>query len=122
MKTMRRCVTLIMAFAMILCVVIPCYAVNTESTPNTTVHTIRITNATEEDKGNFQAYQIFRGDISAGKLTNLTWGSGVVTGDALTAAMVNLSPEMAAAIASVRWLSAADRGRSCGFCGSKLGQ
>ena len=77
MKNIKRAASLLLALVMLLCMAFPCYAVNTE-TPNQDVNVITITTAKEDEaEGNFEAYQIFRGDISNNLLTNITWGSGV---------------------------------------------
>lgn len=82
MKKLKRIACLVMVIAMVLCMAMPCYAVNTEE-PNNTRHTITINGAKETEKGGYQAYQVFRGDISGGKLTNITWGNGVVVDEDL---------------------------------------
>ena len=63
MKNLKRTASLMLALTMILCMAIPCYAVNTE-TANNNPHTITIANATESDLGDYEAYQVFRGDIT----------------------------------------------------------
>lgn len=75
MKHLKRIAGLALALVMLVCMAVPVFAVNTEETPNQTEHTITINNA--KDGHEYEAYQIFRGDISDGKLVNVTWGSGV---------------------------------------------
>lgn len=82
MKNLKRIACLIMVIAMVLCMAMPCYAVNTEE-PNNTPHTITISGAKETEKDGYRAYQVFRGDITGGKLTNITWGNGVVVDEDL---------------------------------------
>ena len=84
MKHLAKLASLMLALVMVLCCALPVFAVNTDDTPNNTPHTITITNAQEGHT--YEAYQVFRGDISDGKLTNITWGSGV-NGSALLAAL-----------------------------------
>ena len=65
------------------------------------VHSIEINGAKQNDKNGYQAYQVFRGDISNGKLTNITWGTGVVAGAELTYDLRNhrlIGAEIAAAL------------------------
>ncbi|MBQ2928340.1 MAG: SpaH/EbpB family LPXTG-anchored major pilin [Oscillospiraceae bacterium] len=83
MKNLKRIACLVMVIAMVLCMAMPCYAANSEDTPNNTDHTITINGAQASDLGDYQAYQVFRGDISGGKLTNITWGNGVVVDEDL---------------------------------------
>ena len=84
MKHLAKLASLMLALVMVLCCALPVFAVNTDDTPNNTPHTITITNAQEGHT--YEAYQVFRGDISDEKLTNITWGSGV-NGSALLAAL-----------------------------------
>lgn len=84
MRHLRKLASLMLALVMVLCCALPVFAVNTELTPNNNPHTITITNAQESHT--YEAYQVFRGDISDGKLTNITWGTGV-NGAALLAAL-----------------------------------
>ncbi|MGN0704961.1 MAG: SpaH/EbpB family LPXTG-anchored major pilin, partial [Lentihominibacter sp.] len=49
---------------------------------NNTAHTITITN--DKSGHTYSAYQVFAGDISKGKLTNIVWGSGVDGANLLT--------------------------------------
>ena len=83
MKNLKRIACLVMVIAMILCMAMPCYAANSEETPNNNSHAIVINGAQVSDLGDYQAYQIFRGDITGGKLTNITWGTGVVVDEDL---------------------------------------
>ena len=77
MKRIKKLLGFFCAFALILGMnVIPASA-------NTNPHTITITN--EKSGHTYTAYQVLAGDISAGKLTNITWGSGVDGAATLTA-------------------------------------
>ena len=77
MKRIKKLLGFFCAFALILGMnVIPASA-------NTNPHTITITN--EKSGHTYTAYQVLAGDISAGKLTNITWGSGVDGESILTA-------------------------------------
>ena len=78
MKRIKKLLGFFCAFALILGMnVIPASAANTNK------HTITITN--EKSGHTYTAYQVLAGDISAGKLTNITWGSGVDGESILTA-------------------------------------
>ena len=78
MKRIKKLLGFFCAFALILGMnVIPASAANTNK------HTITITN--EKSGHTYTAYQVLAGDISAGKLTNITWGSGVDGAATLTA-------------------------------------
>lgn len=77
MKKFKKLLGFFCAFALILGMnVIPASA-------NTNEHTITITNT--ESGHTYAAYQVFAGDISDGKLTNIEWGSGVNGAAILTA-------------------------------------
>lgn len=70
MKRMKKILGILCAFMLVLGMnVTPTLAAN--SNP----HTITITN--EKSGHTYTAYQVFKGDISDGKLTNIEWGSGV---------------------------------------------
>lgn len=77
MKNMKKIASLILVLLMVVCMAAPCYAVNTEETPNRTQHTITV-NKTGNSSDALLAYQIFRGDITGDRLTNVTWGTGVL--------------------------------------------
>ena len=89
MKHLHKIASIILALVLVFSMAATCYAVNTESTPNQTSHTISLKNVTDSDKGLYRAYQIFRGDMGDGKLTNITWGSGVTANEALLDALKN---------------------------------
>ena len=74
MKNMKKLVSVLLTLVMALALTIPAFATNT------TAHTITITN--EKSGHTYTAYQVFAGDITGGKLTNIVWGAGV-DGDAL---------------------------------------
>lgn len=79
MKKFKKLLGFFCAFALISGMnVIPASAANTNK------HTITITN--EKSGHTYTAYQVFAGDISDGKLTNIVWGSGV-DGDAILTAL-----------------------------------
>lgn len=83
MKKFKKLLGFFCAFALILGMnVIPASAAN--SNP----HTITITN--EKSGHTYTAYQVFAGDISDGKLTNIEWGSGV-NGDAILSELIALN-------------------------------
>ena len=77
MKRMKKLASLVLALVMALAMATTAFAANT------TAHTITITN--EKSGHTYTAYQVFAGDISDGKLTNIVWGSGVNGDDLLTA-------------------------------------
>ena len=74
MKNMKKLVSVLLTLVMALALTVPAFAANT------TAHTITITN--EKPGHTYTAYQVFKGDITGGKLTNIVWGTGV-EGDAL---------------------------------------
>ena len=87
MKHAKKLASLLMALVMVLGMsvgtTVTAFAANTSS------HTITITN--DKSGHTYTAYQVFAGDISAGKLTNVEWGSGVNGADVL-ADLVKLEP------------------------------
>lgn len=83
MKITRRIVTLLMAVFMLVGMSTTIFYAADNS------HTITINNETSGHT--YQAYQIFKGDISDGKLTNIQWGNGVV-GAALLAKLKTSLP------------------------------
>ena len=78
MKHTKKLVSLLLALIMVFALSISAFAANTNK------HTITITN--EKSGHTYTAYQVFSGDITGGKLTNIAWGSGV-NGDAVLAAL-----------------------------------
>ena len=78
MKQIKKITGVLLILALIFTMSTTAFAANTNA------HTITITN----DKAGhaYTAYQVFKGDISNGKLTNIEWGSGV-NGDGLLAAL-----------------------------------
>lgn len=78
MKRMKKFASLLLAMVMVLSMASNALAANSN------VHTITITN--KKSGHTYTAYQVFAGDISDGKLTNIVWGSGV-NGDALLGAL-----------------------------------
>ena len=87
MKHAKKLASLLMALVMVLGMsvgtTVTAFAANTSS------HTITITN--DKSGHTYTAYQVFAGDISDGKLTNIVWGSGVNGADVL-ADLVKLEP------------------------------
>lgn len=77
---MRKILSVIMIAVMILAMSTTAFASNDHA------HKITITG---NDGHNYTAYQVFQGDISAGKLTNIEWGNGVDK-EALAAELVTL--------------------------------
>ena len=69
MKNMKKLVSVLLTLAMALALTVPAFAANT------TAHTITITN--EKAGHTYTAYQVFKGDITGVKLTNIEWGNGV---------------------------------------------
>ena len=67
--TMKRFAAFLLALFMVLSLATTAFADDTEQ------HTITITN--EKTGHTYEAYQIFAGDVSEGKLVNITWGTGV---------------------------------------------
>ncbi|MDO5350081.1 MAG: SpaH/EbpB family LPXTG-anchored major pilin [Lachnospiraceae bacterium] len=71
MKQFKKLASLLLALIMVLSMTSTAFAENEPT------HTITITNEKEKEGHTYEAYQVFAGDISAGKLTNIEWGSGV---------------------------------------------
>lgn len=69
MKRVKKIASLLLALVMAFAMTATAFAANTNA------HTITITN--EKSGHTYTAYQVFAGDISDGKLTNIDWGSGV---------------------------------------------
>lgn len=82
MKHAKKLASLLMALVMVLGMSVGTTV--TAFAANTNAHTITITN--DKSGHTYTAYQVFAGDISNGKLTNIVWGSGV-DGDALLTAL-----------------------------------
>ena len=74
MRNVSKVFALLLAVIMVLAMVAPVFAANENP------HTITLT--FEKPDHTYAAYQIFSGDLSQGKLTNIQWGSGV-DGDAV---------------------------------------
>ena len=81
MKKTGKIASVLLALVMVFSMSVTAFAANTNS------HTITITN--QKSEHTYAAYQVFAGDISDGKLTNIVWGSGV-NGDALLTALTSL--------------------------------
>ena len=81
MKKMKKVLSLILTVIMVLAMAVPSFAANQNQ------HTITITN--EVGGHTYTAYQVFKGDLSDGKLTNIEWGDGV-DGEALLFALKSL--------------------------------
>lgn len=77
MNHLRKISTLLLALALVFSLAISVSADNTAS------HTITITNT--QSGHIYEAYQVFKGNISAGKLVDIEWGSGVNATDLLLA-------------------------------------
>lgn len=77
MKKTKRFASLLLALVMVFAMAV------TASANETTAHTITITN--DKSGHTYEAYQIFKGTISDGKLVNISWGNGVKSNDLLTA-------------------------------------
>lgn len=69
MKKAKKLVSLMLTLIMVFAMAIPTFAANT------TEHTIFVENDMEGHE--YVAYQVFKGDITGGKLTNIEWGDGV---------------------------------------------
>lgn len=78
MKNVSKIFALLLAVVMVLSMAAPVFAAN--DTP----HTITLTY--DKSGHTYDAYQIFAGELSEGKLTNIVWGSGV-NGDAIITAL-----------------------------------
>ena len=78
MKYMKKLASLLLALVMVFALGVSAFAANTNE------HTITITN--DKSGHTYTAYQVFSGDITGGKLTNIAWGSGV-NGDAVLTAL-----------------------------------
>ena len=75
MKHMKKLMALLAALTLALVMAVPAFAETT-----TTTYTITINNGT----GTYAAYQIFKGDLHEGTLSNIQWGDNV-TADGQTA-------------------------------------
>lgn len=75
MRRMRKLASLLLAMVMVLSMTMTAFA------DEDTTHTITITNKTAEHT--YEAYQVFVGNITGGKLTDLGWGAGVNGADLL---------------------------------------
>ena len=71
MKKITKIFSALIVLAMVFVLVTPVGAANTNA------HTITINN--EKANHVYEAYQVFAGDLSDGKLTNIEWGTGVDT-------------------------------------------
>ena len=79
MKAMKKILALVLGTVMALALCVTAFAAaNTQ-------HTITINNSDSTKKHTYEAYQVFAGTLSDGKLTNITWGSGVNGAALLTA-------------------------------------
>ncbi len=79
MKQMKKIASILLILTVVLTM-----TVGTAFAANKTAHTITINN--DKTGHTYTAYQVFAGDISSGKLTNIVWGSGV-DGDAVLTAL-----------------------------------
>lgn len=84
MKQFKKLASLLLALIMALSMTATAFAANENQ------HTITITNEKEKEGHTYEAYQVFAGDISDGKLTNIEWGSGV-NGDNVLAALKEMA-------------------------------
>lgn len=80
MKNMRKLATLLLALVMLFTLAVSASA----DEPDAPQHKITLTFKTSAHT--YTAYQVFKGDISDGKLTNIAWGAGV-NGDTLLTAL-----------------------------------
>lgn len=69
MRKIKKIASFVLALVMVFGMTVTAMA------ENTTEHTITITNT--KAGHTYEAYQVFKGDISNGKLTNIEWGAGV---------------------------------------------
>lgn len=69
MKHAKKIMSFLLALAMVFAMAAPVWA------GNTTPHTITIKHSNSAHT--YTAYQVFKGDISDNKLTNIEWGSGI---------------------------------------------
>ena len=70
MKLFKKLASFILAFAMVMAIAMPSVVMAVDGE-----YTITITPTTSDHT--YEAYQIFAGDLSDGKLSNIKWGSGV---------------------------------------------
>lgn len=70
MKLFKKLASFILAFAMVMAIAMPSVVMAVDGN-----YTITITPTTSDHT--YEAYQIFAGDLSDGKLSNIKWGSGV---------------------------------------------
>ena len=68
MKHLKKIVSLLLTAVMVLAMCIPVMA-------DTNKYTITVSNAGADHT--YEAYQVFKGNISDGKLTDIDWGSNV---------------------------------------------
>lgn len=73
MKNIRRVLSLVMALAMVMTLAIGAFAAETEEEKGI----IKVEDTTDLPNHKYVAYQVFGGDISAGKLVNIVWGSAI---------------------------------------------
>ncbi|MDD6324897.1 MAG: SpaH/EbpB family LPXTG-anchored major pilin [Lachnospiraceae bacterium] len=71
MKTMKKLMTLVLSIAMVLAMSVTAFA----DDATTSTYKITVKNAT--DGHTYEAYQIFKGDLSDNILSNVTWGDGI---------------------------------------------
>ena len=76
MKNVKRILSMLLVSIMVLTMALPAFAAGEG--------TITINN-TQAEKLKYQAYQVFKGDVDGGKLTNIEWGNGVDSAALLTA-------------------------------------
>lgn len=92
---MKKIVSLALAIMMVLTMTL---GVSASSTTTETTYTITIDN--DKPGHTYQVYQIFRGDLSEGALSNITWGTGVNGGSLLGALTANNSDPIGTAFAN----------------------
>lgn len=77
MKKTKKLFAMLLALIMAVALAVPAFAAGE-------TYTITINN--DKDKHTYEAYQVFKGDLSEGVLSNIQWGTGV-NGEALLAAL-----------------------------------
>lgn len=73
MKNIRRVLSLVMALAMVMTLAIGAFAAETEEGKGI----IRVEKTDDLSQHNYVAYQIFKGNISGGVLTDIEWGNAI---------------------------------------------